>query len=235
MTDSTTTTASQPKEGTIFIPDVIPIFPLPKTVMLPGEVLPLHIFEPRYRTMLHDALSSNRIIGIVELDAAAGEPASDEPPPVHPVGCVGMVGQHHQLKDGRSLIWLVGLERLVIRQELETSKPYRMARVSYLPTPDTALEKARIEPLRRELQQVLPELFDADEKSRHDLVTELAAVTDNQLIALAAQILELPARRKRDLLETESILDLYTMVFEDLYAHMGSHAELMNLDPAVLN
>ena len=53
---------------TVMMPDVLPIFPLPRTVLLPGEVLPLHIFEPRYRDMVRDALGGHRVIGMVQLE-----------------------------------------------------------------------------------------------------------------------------------------------------------------------
>ena len=56
-----------PPPETVDVPDVIPIFPLPKVVLLPSEVLPLHIFEPRYVDMVRDALASHRVIGMVDV------------------------------------------------------------------------------------------------------------------------------------------------------------------------
>ena len=54
-----------PPPETVNVPDVIPIFPLPKTVLLPAEVLPLHVFEPRYIDLVRDAIASHRVIGMV--------------------------------------------------------------------------------------------------------------------------------------------------------------------------
>jgi len=57
----------QPQERMIHVPDVIPIFPLPRVVLLPGEVLPLHVFELRYTDLVRDAIASHRVIGMVEV------------------------------------------------------------------------------------------------------------------------------------------------------------------------
>ena len=82
------------------LPSTIPIFPLPNVVLFPNVFLPLHIFEPRYRTMVGDALRGDRIIGMVLLHP--GCDASDEGrPPVFPIGCAGVITHAEPLNDGR--------------------------------------------------------------------------------------------------------------------------------------
>lgn len=204
---------------TIMVPDLIPIFPLTGTVLLPGEVLPLHIFEPRYRDMVRDALASHRVIGMVEsLPESAGADVGLSQ--VRQIGCVGLIAQHQELPDGRYLLWLLGLERFHIDEELESSSRYRQVRVSYVPAKQSAQRLAGILPLRTELRGLLPNLLEADDETRGMLAGQMDAVTDTQLIALACQILELPADRKQAILEAESQTDRFMMVYEDVYRHI---------------
>src|SRR4029079_2304836 len=72
------------------LPPTLPIFPLPNVVLFPNVFLPLHIFEPRYREMVNDALSGDRIIGMVLL-RPGWQSDYEGRPPVYPVGCAGVV------------------------------------------------------------------------------------------------------------------------------------------------
>jgi len=222
------------QSGTINIPDVIPIFPLPKTVLLPGEVLPLHIFEPRYREMVRDALASHRVIGIVEsLPGSLHEDVGLSK--VREVGSAGLIAQHEELPDGRFLLWLLGLERFQVEEELSPETQYRQVRVSYTPVEQSAQRLAGIQPLRQELRTLLPTLVDADENTRQMLAMQMQQVTDTQLIALACQILELPSIRKQEILEAESQTRRFLMVYEDVYGHMDENPEDVEVDPSRLN
>lgn len=219
---------------TIMVPDVIPIFPLRGTVLLPGEVLPLHIFEPRYRDMVRDALASHRVIGMVE--SLAESSGSDTGlSPVRAVGCIGLIAQHQELPDGRYLLWLLGLERFHIDEELETSTRYRRVRVTYIPAQQSAQRLAGIQPLRTELRGLLPSLLEADNETRDMLAGQMDAVTDTQLIALACQILELGSARKQEILEAESQTDRFMMVYEDVYRHLELNPDGDDLDATTLH
>src|SRR5512134_2216313 len=89
------------------IPSKIPIFPLPNVVLFPKVFLPLHIFEPRYRAMVDDALAGDRIIGMVLL--RPGYEANYEGrPPVYAVGCAGSITHAERRDDGRFNIVLHG-------------------------------------------------------------------------------------------------------------------------------
>ena len=100
------------------LPATIPIFPLPNVVLFPNVFLPLHIFEPRYRAMVADALAGDRIIGMVLLQPGF-EADYEGRPPVYPVGCAGVITHSEPLPDGRFNIVLRGLEKFRITGEDE--------------------------------------------------------------------------------------------------------------------
>ena len=83
------------------LPPIVPVFPLPNVVLFPNVFLPLHIFEPRYRQMVEDALNGDRIIGMVLL-RPGWEGDYEGRPPVYPVGCAGVVTHAERLADGRT-------------------------------------------------------------------------------------------------------------------------------------
>ena len=106
------------------------IFPLPNVVFFPRTVLPLHIFEPRYRQMVADALEGNRQIGMALLQPGGGG-TKDEKPKVFNVGGMGLITQHEHLEEGRYNILLSGRHRYRI-VEFVRETPYRVARVELL-------------------------------------------------------------------------------------------------------
>ncbi len=105
----------------------IPLFPLPGVVLLPGTILPLHIFEPRYRAMVADALEGNRMIGMAMLKP--GWESAEASPAVHEVGGAGEIIESEQLEDGRYNILLEGRFRYRILKEELPAAPYRTASV----------------------------------------------------------------------------------------------------------
>jgi Lon protease-like protein len=121
----------------------IPLFPLPGVVLLPGTLLPLHIFEPRYRAMVADALGGERTIGMAMLKPGWEEGA--EPLPVHPLGGAGEIVEAEELPDGRYNIVLEGRFRYRILEE-SPADPYRVAQVEEVPSVSfaTAEETARV-------------------------------------------------------------------------------------------
>src|SRR5688572_30118346 len=135
------------------LPPTIPIFPLPNVVLFPNVFLPLHIFEPRYRRMVDDALNGDRIIGMVLL-RAGWERDYDGRPPVYHVGCAGVITHAERLADGRFNIVLRGMEKFRITGE-DTSTSYRLAHVEPVPEPsaDSVREEMRVE--RRRLEALL--------------------------------------------------------------------------------
>jgi Lon protease-like protein len=118
----------------------VPIFPLPSTVFFPRVKLPLHIFEPRYRQMVADALAGERLIVVVLL-RPGWEDEYYENPPVHHTATLGTIEEHEQLPDGRYNILLNGSERVRLvegptdAESLPEEKLYRSSWVT--PAPET--------------------------------------------------------------------------------------------------
>jgi Lon protease-like protein len=109
------------------LPLVIPVFPLDGALLLPGGQLPLNIFEPRYLNMFDDAMSGERIIGMVQT-----RPGGDiERPNLAPVGCAGRVTSFAETSDGRYLVTLTGVCRFRLGDELPSRSPYRQVRVDF--------------------------------------------------------------------------------------------------------
>lgn len=103
------------------IPSTIPVFPLSGALLLPGGQLPLNIFEPRYLMMFDDALSTNRVIGMVQ--PAFGDKGLDGS--VCEVGCAGRITAIAETGDGRYVVTLSGICRFRVTREVATEKPYR--------------------------------------------------------------------------------------------------------------
>lgn len=103
----------------------IPVFPLPNVVFFPHVTISLHIFEPRYRRMIEDALAADRIITVALL-RSGWERDYYGSPPVHEVACAGTIEEHQRLPDGRFNIRLRGLSRVALGRFVRTS-PYRVA------------------------------------------------------------------------------------------------------------
>lgn len=109
----------------------LPLFPLPRVVFLPHTLLPLHVFEPRYRSLVADLLDGDGLLGVPML-APGWEPSYDGTPPLHPVLGVGQLVRHETLPDGCSNIVLVGLGRARVQAEVATDHPYRVVQAELL-------------------------------------------------------------------------------------------------------
>jgi Lon protease-like protein len=223
----------QPPE-TLDVPNVIPIFPLPRVVLLPGEMLPLQIFEPRYLDMVRDAIATHQVIGMVEVRPGCEDQMPDAPP-VLAVGCLGYIASHEELSDGRILIFLLGIQRFTINDELAATTAYRQVRVDYDSASEEPQEMAAVIGLRDELREMLPGLVDLDDDARRQFEGHMPEVSDAQLIALASQILEIDSDRKRELLEAKSVADRFVMVYEDLYRHLDGQPGIQHPEPNSLN
>ena len=109
----------------------ISIFPLSGAILLQDMQLPLHIFEPRYRALVSDALARDRMIGMIQPDAA--RPDCARGPGLFEVGCAGRITQFAETGDGRLLVTLTGVSRFKVAQELETATAYRRSAVDFSP------------------------------------------------------------------------------------------------------
>jgi len=107
------------------LPKIIPIFPLARALLLPRGALPLVIFEPRYLAMIHEALASHQIIGMIQ------PKQEGDVPPLYEIGCLGRITTFNEIEGGRVLIALSGLNRFELVRELETDQPFRQIEASY--------------------------------------------------------------------------------------------------------
>ena len=178
------------------LPPTIPIFPLPDTVLFPNVSLPLHIFEPRYRAMVADALKGDRIIGMVLLQPGF-EANYEGRPPVYPTGGAGVITQVEQLPDGRYNIVLQGLVKFRISGE-DQSRSYRLARVTAMPEFPSNEERAALRKQRQRLEALL-----AEPGSEPRFPPE---IRDEDLVNALAQYVELEAIQRQALLEEQGVL-----------------------------
>jgi Lon protease-like protein len=191
--------------------EFLPLFPLPNVVLFPNVFLPLHIFEPRYRQMVADALEGDRMIGMVLLRPGWDRDYEGRPP-IYPIGCSGVITHVERQSDGRYNIVLRGVERFKILEE-DFSRSYRRANVMPIPEdPLTAPDRDAIRHYRSKLEALLAP---AVEKS---VARMPAAMSDEDLVNALAQYLDLEALEKQALLEqrclrarAESLVELLEM------------------------
>jgi len=181
------------------LPAIIPIFPLPNVVLFPNVFLPLHIFEPRYRAMVADALKGDRIIGMTLLQPGF-EADYDGRPAVYATGCAGLITHSEPMPDGRYNIVLRGMEKFRIIGE-DTSRPYRLARIEGMPEPVADEDRAEIRTRRQRLEAVLAATI---ERSAGEPRFP-PAVPDDDLVNALAQYLPLDPIERQALLECEGI------------------------------
>lgn len=130
-------------EEYIYVPEQVPLFPLPQVVLFPGTLLPLHVFEPRYREMTADALAGPPVIAVALLKPGF-EPLYYTPrAPIYDMVSVAHIVQHEQLEDGNYNVLLRGVTRARILEE-DTTEAYRVARIEPVETfCGSGLEKAQ--------------------------------------------------------------------------------------------
>jgi len=182
------------------LPPTIPIFPLPNVVLFPNVFLPLHIFEPRYREMVGDALAGDRIIGMVLL-RPGWESDYEGRPPVYAIGCAGLITFSEQHADGRYNIVLRGLEKFRVTGE-DHSRSYRTAQVDSVAEEITPEDRDIVRSERRRLEALLvprPEGRGVDSKVP-------PSMSDEDLVNALAQYLDLEAVEKQALLEREGLV-----------------------------
>jgi uncharacterized protein len=182
------------------LPPTIPIFPLPNAVLFPNVFMPLHIFEPRYRAMVADALAGDRIIGMVLLKPGF-EAEYEGRPPVYPIGCAGLITHSDLLPDGRYNIVLRGIEKFRVTGE-ELGKPYRLARVEAMDESISDQDRAALRKARQRLEALL---IVAIERGGKDPKFP-PAVADEDLVNALAQYLALEPLERQALLERDGIL-----------------------------
>ncbi|MGE3821574.1 MAG: LON peptidase substrate-binding domain-containing protein [Isosphaeraceae bacterium] len=181
------------------------LFPLPELVFFPHNVLPLHVFEPRYRQLTEDALAADQFVTMVRLrpPTHAG-PGGLGSPPIDEVACLGRIIQHERTVDGRFFMLLVGRKRVRLLRERPSDRLYRIADAVLLEdeSPDQPEEPRRSELIR---------LFRAAIERQGPIDEDLAGLLENAvpldvLTDVVANALGLPPEFKQSLLAEPSAI-----------------------------
>jgi Lon protease-like protein len=196
-----------------------PLFPLAGAILFPRAQLPLHIFEPRYREMVRDAVDGDGMIAIVQPQLV--EVKDDRKQPLYPVGCVGEIVGLEELEDGRFNIVLNGSNRFRIVSEVDLETPYRNADLDVAafddrePEPLAMAERAEVEREARRLGDALGLAVDWSAVSRLD---------DEMLVNAIAQVAPFDVSAKQALLEAETLdsrADLLVQLMQFLRLSQG--------------
>jgi len=199
---------------------LLPLFPLPNLVFFPQTRMPLHIFEPRYRQMIADAVAGDMRFGIVLL-RPGWEDDYFGAPPVHPWGTLTIIEQAMPLDDGRFNILVRGEVRVRIVEEV-SREPYRVARVAARPEHDrdaagAYAQRTWLADLSRQYLHYLPE---------QTAVPEIESVGLEPLTNALIMSLNLEVEEKQRLLELDDLISRAEEVGSELQRRIESLQEL---------
>jgi Lon protease-like protein len=214
-------------EVEIQVPDQVPVMTLPNLAFFPQALLPLHIFEPRYRRMLRDVLASNRIFAVACLNSeAAAAHAEFEPP--HRVACIGLVRACQENENGTSNLLLQGLCRVSI-EAIVGDEPYRRIRIRALAS-EPGAEPGENARLRRELSRLIKLKLRLSPGGTEGMTDLLKSVEDPDIFAdIAAFNLcdDVPVKQK--LLETLDVNRRLLLLLRVVRSEIDSAILRMNL------
>jgi len=173
------------------------IFPLAGALLFPRGHLPLHIFEPRYRAMVSDALARDRRISMIQPRGAG------EPPPLFDVGCIGHIREVERLDDGRFNLVLEGITRFRILRELEVTTPFRQIEADIAAFSDGESPDALPSIVRAEIEREARRFAD----SRGFAVdwTQVSRLDDETLVNAISAMAPFDAAAKQALLEAGTL------------------------------
>lgn len=192
----------------------ISIFPLAGAIVFPGMQLPLHIFEPRYRALVGDALARDRMIGMVQPRDNKDVPALFE------IGCLGRIGDVEAMDDGRYNIVLEGLQRFTIQRELDVTTAFRQVEAELWEEAESndmlsIAERASLEMESRRF---------ADAQGYAVDWTAVSQLDDYALVNVIAQIAPFDSAAKQALLESRGLsnrAELITQLLQFFGRHDG--------------
>jgi len=189
------------------------VFPLPSVVLLPGSAAPLHIFEPRYRAMVKDALEGDSLVAIAQVmpgQESLSQPALEE------MLCIGTITMSEALEDGRYTLVLVGIARARIIRELAQTRLYREVEAELIE--DQPVEEGGDASLRRAVVELVARV-PTQVGQRVAQVT--SRVTGGALAdVVASTFMQDPAQRYEVLCETDVGLRM-ELVTEELLSLVG--------------
>jgi len=190
------------------LPAVLPIFPLPGALLLPGGKLPLNIFEKRYLAMVRDAMrSDSRMIGMIQ---PREDEAANEPPAVYATGCAGRIVAFSETDDGRYLIALTGVARFQVVRELPSASAYRRVETDFAPFRADLEEGSAAAIDRDRLIKALKAYFTLESISADwDAIVE---APDDKLVTTLAMVCPFGNREKQALLESPGLTERSQMM-----------------------
>jgi Lon protease-like protein len=200
---------------------VLPIFPLPDLTFFPRTILPLHIFEARYRAMVTDCLARDKRLAVVGLKPGY-EATYDGKPPVYEVTGVGRIVQWERLATGRYNLLLRGERRARIDRELPADTLYRM--VAATPLEETGAEGPAVQALAGRVKARCRQILTAVGRSGAELQQTLEALSDPGELGdqVASALVPTPATRQALLEEVhvERRLERLTVALDDLLSQL---------------
>lgn len=187
------------------------IFPLTGAVLFPGMQLPLHIFEPRYRAMVGDALIRDRLIAMIQPQRPV------EGAPLYAVGCVGRIGEIQAMDDGRYNLILEGTARFRMVRELDVTTAYRQVEAEIFDEDeDETLSHAQRGGFEREARAF------ADSQGYSVDWDSVERLDDRSLINGVSQIAPFDPASKQALLEAKTLNDRCELLVQ-LMQFYGRH------------
>jgi uncharacterized protein len=183
------------------LPETLPVFPLAGALLLPRADLPLNIFEQRYLEMFSDAMSGDRVIGMIQPqeDTETGESSR-----LMKIGCAGRITSYTETPDGRMLITLTGVSRFSVSKELNTATPYRQVKANFKPyAVDLVMDKGASEVNRPALMTAFKDYLNANNMSAD--WTEINAASTEVLVNTLSLLAPYPANEKQALLEAPDL------------------------------
>ncbi|RNJ62694.1 MAG: ATP-dependent protease [Porphyrobacter sp. IPPAS B-1204] len=187
------------------------IFPLTGAVLFPGMQLPLHIFEPRYRALVGDALIRDRQIAMIQPQRP------EDGAPLYSVGCIGKIGEVQAMDDGRYNLILEGTARFRLVRELDVATPFRQIEAEiYAEDEDETLSHAQRGGFEREARRF------ADMQGYSVDWDSVERLDDRSLINGVSQIAPFDPASKQALLEAETLTDRCELLVQ-LMQFFGRH------------
>lgn len=220
------------------LPEILPVFPLTGVMLLPGTVLPLHIFEPRYRAMIEDALEGDKIFGMIQPFAPQNDNRGPAPggensaPDLYKVGCAGYIEQCEKLPDGRYFVQLKGVNRFRFAEEIALQRGYRRVKATYQEFPDATLEQS----WQCDRPAILEALATYGKAHGMQVRPEQAVKFSNlELVNLLSVSLPFHPAEKQALLEAAILKDRENMLVDLLRLGAGPMDSIAEPAPRTLN
>jgi ATP-dependent Lon protease len=181
----------------------LPLFPLP-LVLLPNELLPLHIFEPRYRQMLKDVGLEKNLFGVIYFDP---KETFIEKPPAGSIGCVAEVREVQTLPDGRSNVLTIGVIRFSLIDYVETGDDYMVGDLEFFE--DDEEDEATLQPLADEVFRLFKRIAKAAHKlsGQRGAFPEIPQAEPQALSFLVTAAFNLEPELKYKMIETRSTIE----------------------------